>query len=396
MVVKRLLKLILSYSFFLFGARSTGKSTLLRQTFNAQNSLWIDLLDPNQEEIFARNPGELRAIVLALPETIQHVVLDEIQKVPKLLDVVHDLIEKTNKKFIMIGSSARKLKKEGANLLAGRAFVFHLFPFSYLELGNQFKLQEALHWGMLPKIYSFSEADEKRLFLQAYTQTYLQEEIRLEQLVRKLEPFRRFLEVAAQSNGKIINYSNIARDVGVDDKTVKEYFEILEDTLLGFFLEPFKHSFRKRLSSKPKFYFFDCGVVRALARQLSISLQPATSAYGDSFEHFIILECLKLAKYFKPEWRFSYLRTQDDVEVDLIVERPGQSILFIEIKSNSNVQAEHLRSFIKLVDDFKQCEAICFSNDQYTKQIGSITVLPWDVGIKQYFGQDELPQSNLL
>lgn len=389
--MKRLLKLILSYSFFLFGARNTGKSTLLRQTFNSQNCFWIDLLDPNQEEIFARNPSELRAIVLALPDTIQHVVLDEIQKVPKLLDVVHDLIEKTNKKFIMSGSSARKLKKEGVNLLAGRAFVFHLFPFSYLELGDQFKLQEALHWGLLPKIYSFSEADEKQLFLQAYTQTYLQEEIRLEQIVRKLEPFRRFLEVAAQSNGKIINYANIARDVGVDDKTVKEYFEILEDTLLGFFLEPFKHSFRKRLSLKPKFYFFDCGVVRALARQLSISLQPSTSAYGDAFEHFVILECLKLANYFKPEWRFSYLKTQDDVEVDLIVERPGQSILFIEIKSNSNVQAEHLRSFIKLVDDFKECEAVCFSNDQYAKQIGAITVLPWNIGIKQYFGKDDLP-----
>ncbi len=200
-------------------------------------------------------------------------LLDEIQKVPKLLDEVHRLIEeKTDKIFILTGSSARKLKHGGANLLAGRAFVYHLFTLSCFELKEKFDLEKALHWGTLPKIFSLDGDSEKSEFLRSYADTYLKEEIWNEQVVRKLQPFRRFLEVAAQCNGKIINYANIARDVGVDDKTIKEYFCILEDTMIGFFLEPFRNSFRKRLVEKPKFYFFDTGIVRSLSRRLSVPL----------------------------------------------------------------------------------------------------------------------------
>ena len=284
-------------------------------------------------------------IIKALPPKISHVVIDEIQKIPKLLNVVHKLIEETQKKFVMTGSSARKLKYGGANLLAGRAFVYHLFPFTFLELKKNFDSDQALMFGLLPKIIEFDTYEERVAFLQAYSYTYLKEEIFSEQLIRKLDPFRRFLEVAAQTNGKIINYSNIARDVGVDDKTVKEYFSILEDTLIGFFLEPFHHSFRKRLSSKPKFYFFDIGVTRALARHLSIPLRAQTSAYGEAFEHFIILECIKLASYQNKEFRFSYLSTKDDAEIDLVVERPGQPLLFIEIKSKKSVQPTDSTNF---------------------------------------------------
>jgi uncharacterized protein len=201
----------------------------------------------------------LKAIVEGLPETVTHVVVDEIQKLPKLLDIVHSLIEKTNKYFILTGSSARKLKYGGANLLAGRAFVYHLFPFSFLELKDNFNFSTAMQFGMLPKLWSYDTDEERSLFLQAYAFTYLKEEIRGEQLTKNLDAFRRFLEVAAQCNGKIINYANLARDVGVDDKTIKEYFTILEDTLVGFLLEPFQHSFRKRLSQKPKFYFLMWG-----------------------------------------------------------------------------------------------------------------------------------------
>lgn len=386
-MLKRLLQLPIEQSFFLFGARGTGKSTLIEHVFDHQNSLWIDLLEPEQEDLFARQPSELTAMVAGLNDKQTHVVIDEIQKVPKLLNVVHSLIEKTNKKFILTGSSARKLKYGGADLLAGRAFVYHLFPFSYLELGTKFELDTALHWGLLPKIYSFNNDEERLRYLQAYTYTYLKEEIWAEHLVKNLDPFRRFLEVSAQSNGKIINYANIAQDVGVDDKTVKEYFSILEDTLIGFILEPFVHSFRKRLSQKPKFYYFDTGVVRALARQLSIPLQKRTSAYGEAFEHFIIMECLKLASYYHPEYRFSYLKTKDDAEIDLIVERPGLPLLFIEIKSSDQVQQEDLRSFISLTSDFKNCESICFSNDIHRKKYGVVTVIPWYIGIKQFFAE---------
>lgn len=384
-MLKRLLNLPSKQSFFLFGARSTGKSTLIESVFTHEHSLWLDLLDPIQEERLSRHPEDLQSLVAALPEHVTHVVIDEIQKIPKLLDIVHRLIEKTSKYFILSGSSARKLKYGGANLLAGRAFVYHLFPFSYLELEENFNLNDSLRWGMLPKVQLLKKEEDKMNFLQAYVYTYLKEEIWAEQYIRKLDPFRRFLEASAQSNGKIINYANIARDVGVDDKTVKEYYSILEDSLVGFFLEPFQHSFRKRLSAKPKFYFFDTGVVRSLTRLLSIPLQASTSSYGETFEHFVILECMKLATYFKPEFRFSYLTTKDDAEIDLVVERPGKPILFIEIKSSTEIKKEDLSRFERIIKDFNECEAICLSNDIYRKRYGKITVIPWQKGIKEFF-----------
>jgi len=381
----RLLKLPQKHNLFLFGARGTGKSTLLQQLFLPDNCLWLNLLDPEQEARFAINPKELSNLVLALPKKITHVIIDEVQKAPKLLDVVHFLCENTKKNFILTGSSARKLKFGGANLLAGRAFVYNLFPFTFLELQDRFNLNSALQWGLLPKVVFLKTNAEKQLFLQAYATTYLKEEIWGEHFIRRLDPFRKFLEVAAQCNAKIINYANIAYDTGVDDKTIKEYFGLLEDTLIGFFLEPFKHSFRKRLSAKPKFYFFDCGVVRALGRSLSVPLTTSTSAYGEAFEHFVILECIKLAAYFKPEYRFSYLRTKDDLEIDLVVERPGKPILFIEIKSSSNVQERDLSQLRLATRDFKKCESICFSQDLQTKQFDCIKVMPWHEGILKFF-----------
>lgn len=384
-MLPRLLQLPKRESLFLFGARGTGKSTLIKQAFSNTKHVLFNLLDPEQEEQFSMDPNELQAQVLALPKDVTHIIIDEVQKIPKLLDLVHKLIEDTSKKFILTGSSARKLKRGGANLLAGRAFVYHLFPFSFLELGDNFELDRALTRGLLPKIQFFDSDEYRFKFLQAYTNTYLKEEVWSEQIIKKLNPFRKFLEVSAQSNGKIINYANIARDVGVDDKTIAEYFSILEDTLIGFFIEPFHNSFRKRLSSKPKFYYFDPGVVRSLTRQLSIPLKTGTSNYGEVFEHFIITECLKLAAYYKPEYRFSYLRTKDDVEIDLVVERPGLPILFIEIKSAGSVALQDLSNFIKITNDFGECEAVCFAKVSISKIYDNITVMPWQFGIKKFF-----------
>lgn len=382
----RLLQLPEDQSFFLFGPRGVGKTTLLKNSPWFPQALYINLLKPQEEQRFAKNPDELTIIVRALPDHTQHVIIDEVQKLPKLLDVVHDLIETTSKKFILTGSSARKLKHGGANLLAGRAFVYNLHTFSYLEVAESFHLNNCLCWGMLPKIFDYTTAEKKQLYLQAYTNTYIKEEIWGEQFIRKLDPFRRFLEVAAQCNGKIVNFANIARDVGVNDKNIQKYFSILEDTLVGFFLEAFQNSFRKRLSKMPKFYFFDPGVVRALSMQLSLTLTPSTNQYGDIFEHFIILQCKHLASYFHREYRFSYLRTKDDAEVDLVVERPGLTLLFIEIKSSDNVQHTHLTTLKKIAHDFVDCEAICLSCDPYPKQLDGIKVLPWMQGIQDYFG----------
>jgi predicted AAA+ superfamily ATPase len=385
-MITRLLNLPDDESFFLFGPRGVGKTTLLKSLPWFSCSLYLNLLKQTEEQRFARNPDELLSIVLLLPPQITHIIIDEVQKLPVLLDIVHELIETTDKHFILTGSSARKLKHGGANLLAGRAFVYHLHPFTDTEIPNHDQLINHLHWGTLPKIFEYKTPDKKALYLEAYTNTYLKEEIWGEQFIRELAPFRRFLEVAAQSNGKLINFSNIARDVGVSDQTIQKYYSILEDTLIGFFLEPFQSSFRKRLGKTPKFYFFDTGVVRALTNQLNVPLAQSTSYFGEVFEHFIILQCKQLASYYHRDYRFSYLRTKDDAEIDLIVERPGLPMLFIEIKSSQQVQSEHLRTLKKLASDFGHCEAICFSCDIYSKLIDGVKVMPWEEGIHTYFG----------
>ena len=382
---QRLLTLPKNRSFFLFGPRNTGKSTLIEAQFSAAHSQWFDLLDTTLQTRFLANPEELFNIVSNLPPDITHIVIDEVQKAPKLLDVVQRLLKKKDKFFILTGSSARKLKRGSANLLAGRAFVYHLYPLSFIEIGKDFDLGVALNWGTLPEILSLSTDGERFELLTAYAHTYLREEIWEERIIKTLAPFRKFLEVAAQSNGKIINFASIAREVGVDDKTIKAYFEILEDTLIGFFLEPYHHSVRKQVSGKPKFYLVDTGLTRALARQLEIPLKPGTHAYGNAFEHYVITEIIRLSSYLRHQYKFSYLRTINDVEIDLIVERPGKSTLYIEIKSTSNVTPEMLTFFKKIAEDAGQVEALCLSNDPYTKKFGNVLALPWQAGIKKIF-----------
>lgn len=381
----RLLKLPEEHHFFLFGARNTGKSTLIETLFNQEHSLYIDLLDADQEKKFARDPNELIRLTDALDDHVSHVIIDEIQKVPKLLDIVQILMRKTKKTFIMTGSSARKLKSGGANLLAGRAFVYDLYPLTSFELEDSFNLDMALQWGTLPNIVNANNDEIRGEFLKAYSHTYLKEEVWDEHIIRELEPFRRFLEVAAQSNGKIINYANIARDVGVDDKTIQSYYSILEDTLIGFFLDPYQGSFRKRLSKKPKFYFFDPGVVRALARLTTVPLLPQTNAYGNAFEHFMILECIRHASYSRKDYRFNYLRTSTDAEIDLVVERPGLPLLCVEIKSAKEIFPQSISTFQQLTADIPNSEAIVLSNEPYAKKIGHVLVLPWQLGLQQYF-----------
>lgn len=375
------------YSFFLFGPRGSGKSTLLRERFEPSQSIWFDLLDSKIFDQFLKNPSQLFDIVKALPDAVTHVIIDEIQKVPQLLDEVHRLIESTNKIFVLTGSSARKLKRGGANLLAGRAFVYHLFPLTSFELKDSFNLNDALQWGTLPKIFTFDSSEDKESFLRAYSTTYLNEEIWGEQVVRNLHPFRKFLEVAAQSNGKILNYANIAREVGVDEKTIKEYFVILEDTLIGFFLEPHHNSFRKRLVQKPKFYFFDPGIVRTLTRSLSIPLLSQTPAYGEAFEHFVLLEIIRLSSYFQPDYRFSFIMTEGGVEVDLVIERPGQPLLCIEIKSTDNIDKIDISSFARITKDIDDCEAIVLSQDRFTKKYEHIICHHWQQGLLELFPQ---------
>lgn len=379
---KRLRDLNTKESFFLFGPRGCGKSTLLNSHFGLEQAYFIDLLDDEQERRFALNPSELIAVVSALPSQQRRVIIDEVQKVPKLLDIVHHLIEKRACQFALSGSSARKLKRGGANLLAGRAFVFHLFPLTFIELGDDFNLLEVLQWGALPKIFSLDSAKERKRFLSAYANTYLKEEIWSEQLVRNADAFRRFLEIAAQSNGKILNYSKIARDTGVEDKTVKVYYEILCDTLIGFQLEAFHPSFRKRFVQKPKFFFIDLGVARTLANLVDVSVHPSTSYYGELFEQFVIVEIARLVSYYEVDYRLSYLLTASGVEIDLIVERPGKSTLLVEIKSGKQVPERELSNLMGIAREMKNAEAICLYDGVNALRYDGVDLIPWREGIR--------------
>jgi len=383
-MVNRKCNLSKSNSFFLFGARGTGKTSLLSNYFLENERHIIDLLVPEIEERYSSRPSQLieDLTILKKNPSIKWIILDEIQKIPALLDLVHKLIEEKYFKFALTGSSARKLKRGHANLLAGRAFVFYLFPFTYDELGDQFDLDEYLSWGGLPKIYELNPEDRIR-FLRSYAQTYLKEEILSEQLVRDLVPFRNFLEVAAQSGSKIINYSAISRDIHVQVPTTQSYFEILEDTHLGFLLKPFHESIRKRQRQNPKFYFFDVGIQRALSKKLDQKLHSGNFEYGDLFESFIIQEIRKKIFYLEKDWGLSYLRTKDNLEIDLIIDRPGLPRAFIEIKSTDRIENESLQGFKILLKTQRHFEAFVLSRDKKEFARDGIQFLHWQHGIKE-------------
>jgi len=372
---QRIIKLPIQHDFFLFGARGTGKTTLLRYHF--PEALTIDLHESRTEEELMLAPDHLEALISK--SNAQHVIIDEIQKIPKLLDEVHRLIEQPgNKKiFILTGSSARKLKAGGANLLGGRAFLRNLFPLIPQELGDHFSLEDSIRWGTLPKIFSLNSGDLKRDYLESYSKLYLKEEVWAEQLVRNLLPFRKFLEIAAINFGKIVNLANIARDVGVDPKTVQSYYSILEDTLLGFHLDAYHSSVRKRLRQAPKFYFFDNGVSRALARMVSVEPKDGTSYFGDLFEQFIVNAFYTTSSYEKRDYRFSYLMSASGAEIDLVIERPGRPIALVEIKSTELVRKDHLRGLENFASDFADADLYLLSRDTKPKIFGRINALPW-------------------
>jgi len=317
---------------------------------------------------------------------VKRVIIDEVQKLPRILDVVHQLIEEKKKiQFILSGSSARKLKRGGANLLAGRAFMFYLYPFSSWELGHNFKLDVALSWGLLPAQINLKNKQDKKEYLKAYTLSYLKEEIQLEQIVRKLNPFRKFLEVAAQMNAKPINYSKIAQDIGVDTTTVQNYYSILEETLVGFYLRAYHSSIRKSQRLSPKFYLFDTGVCRALKGTLDLPLLPQTDEFGEAFEHFIILEILKLIEYSRKDWKCFYLLTKDGAEIDLIIERPGDKTVCIEIKSSKKVTKKDIKNLSRLGTDIPQSVLYCLSRDPIKRQINNTICIDWREGLNEIF-----------
>ncbi len=377
----------------MLGARGTGKTWLLNEQFKNIALIWVNLLDNKEFLKYQRRPELLRleiteAIRVATPET-RWVIIDEVQRVPQLLNEVHSMLEdsnfRQNLKFGLSGSSARKLKRGGANLLAGRALLNNLFPLTSEELGDNFDLNSVLAWGMLPAVISQTSDLVRSEQLQTYVAVYLREEIREEQIVRNLDPFSRFLEVAAQSSGTIVNYSKIGRDCNLDSRAVARYFQILEETLLGTFIKPYHRSIRKQQGKSPRFYFFDTGVLRALEGTLDIPIKESSYGYGRLFEHFIVWEIVKLNEYTRKRFKISYLVTKDGVEIDLIVERRNLPDILIEIKSSIDPNRDDAKHLRLVKGDVPDSEAWLISRIERERVEEGVRYLNWQTAISELF-----------
>lgn len=369
--IKRILKIDLppKQSAFLWGPRKTGKSTYLKERF--PKSLVFDFLDTDLVLEISKRPALLREQLLAKEaSTLKFpIILDEMQKVPHLLDEVHWLIENKRLQFILCGSSARKLKRGQANLLGGRAWRYEMFPLVSAELENV-NLLRALNHGMIPDHY-LQEQYQKSL--KAYSTDYLKEEVFAEGLTRNIPAFSRFFEAMAYSHGELTNYSNIARDCGVDSKTVKEYYQILEDTLLGAMIAPFKkRQSRQVISSTPKFYLFDVGVAGALtSRHLT---QERGELFGKALEHFILMEIWAHRSLREMEYAINYWRTKSGLEVDFVL---GDGEVAIEVKGTSRVEHKDLRPLMAFRDEYAPGKALLICNERAARIHQGIRVLPW-------------------
>ena len=347
-------------SIFLFGARQTGKSTILRQQL--PNSIFIDLLDTSIKSRFRRRPVLLYEMLCDKPEGTL-VIIDEIPEVPELLNEVHRLISEKELVFILCGSSARKLKRKGYNTLGGRAFPVYLYPFVSAEIPD-FDLDHALLSGMVPPHYLAKNPARR---LSAYIDVYLKEEIKEESLVRNLDAFHRFLEVAALTDGEMVNYNNIAQDCGVSATTVAAYFEILEDTLIGYRIPAYTKTMKRRLVQAPRFYYFDVGVVNYLLHRKS--LERGTTEYGHAFEHLVIQEIVAYLSYNHSDEKLSYWRTYSGIEVDAVI---GDARIAIEIKSADEVQTRHLKGLKAFAEDYPASRRVIVSLDPFNRRMGDI------------------------
>ncbi len=336
-------------SAFLFGPRMTGKSTWLRHHCPAPDWLWIDLLQESNFQLYLSDPSRLRREVLALKPAARGVVIDEVQRVPALLNEAQALIEERGTRFLLSGSSARKLRRGGANLLAGRAAELRLFPLTSLEAGTAFRLEDALKFGLLPKVHLSDEA-EKRRILRTYVSTYLREEVQAEGLVRNLPSFSKFLSLAAEAVGQEVNFSEISRETTVRSKTIREYFSVLEDTWLGYLLPPWERSVRKGLAGSPKFYLFDNGVANALRESLTGPLAPESR--GALFEQWVLNEIRAELSYQEFEGSFYFWRVRGGCEVDLLLARGSKPIAAIEIKHTSNPGPRHLTGLRSIAEEY--------------------------------------------
>lgn len=380
--IKRTLQLsslLRKKSFFLFGPRAVGKSYLIYQDLMSNGrkakAILFDLLQHKTYHRLSISHSHLENIVneRISEQKIKNkdvwIVIDEVQKLPQILDEVHRLIEEKGWKFLLTGSSARKLKRGGANLLAGRAWSAYLYPLTYNEIGaGRFNLKRHLLYGGLPFVYLSKEPEEELL---AYRSYYLREEVQMEALVKKMPQFSKFLEAAALSSGEIINFTKIGNDYGISPSTIREYYSILEETFIGFFLEPWTKSKKRKAISKAKFYLFDLGVLNSLIEAKSLNFH--SNLFGKSFEHWIIQEMRAYLYYKRLFLKMGYWKSVNRQEVDLTI---GEEIA-VEIKSTRKVSSKHLRNLKALREEkiFKKFFLVSCDSDNTLQD--SIYCLHW-------------------
>ena len=368
----------LGQSAFLWGPRKSGKSTYLHLHF--KQSIFYDLLLSDLSLRLAKTPSLLREEVLSLsPEQLLHpIIIDEVQKIPALLDEIHWLIENTSAYFILCGSSARKLKRGAANLLGGRAWRFTFYPLVYPEISN-FNLLQALNTGLIPTHYNATHAHRS---LNAYVHDYIREEIQAESLVRNIPAFARFLDAIPFCHGELLNYSSIARDCAIDSKTVKAYFQILVDTLLGYYLEPFTgRSHRQLISATPKFYLFDVGLANTLAKREIKELRGDEA--GRAFEHFIFTELIAYRGLKERNFYLHFWRTQNGFEVDFVINKGD---IAIEVKISSQVRKSDLKGLFAFAKEYTPKKNMVVSLDPQRRTLIEddivIDIIPWKIFLK--------------
>jgi predicted AAA+ superfamily ATPase len=383
--IKRILNIDLPprQSAFLWGPRKTGKSTYLKERF--PHSLVYDFLQTDLFLEFSRQPSLLRERLLAKGNDVLNypVILDEVQKVPQILDEVHWLIENKGLRFILCGSSARKLKRGKANLLGGRAWRYEMFPLVTAELEN-LNLLRVLNRGMMPDHY-LQESYKKAL--RAYTQDYLKEEVFDEGLTRNIPAFSRFFDAMGYSHGELTNYSSVARECGVDSKTVKEYYQILVDTLLGTRIEPFKRRQNRQVIIRAaKFYLFDVGVAGAITKR-HIEEEKG-ELFGKAFEHFILMEIAAHNSYNELDYEINFWRTKSGLEVDFVL---GGGEVAIEVKGTTHVKKRDLRPLTAFIEEYSPRKALVVCNEREERVYGRIRIIPYRKFLRDLWGDKIIP-----
>lgn len=364
-------------SILLLGPRRTGKSSFILN--QVKPDCYFNLLDTETYSRFAYDPGLLKNSL----NTGQRIIcIDEIQKLPNLMDEVHSLIEnRKDLKFVLTGSSAKNLKKTHTSLMAGRARIMHFLPFNYNEIKDQnFNLKNFLLYGGLPDAYLSTDPWEE---LKDYSGNYLREEIQASAFVRKIENYARFLEFAALSSGQILNYESLANDAFVPARTIKDYYQLLEETMIGYNLRPFRKKGSRKEVSTSKFYFFDTGVLNAFVKRKT--LEDKSDEYGNLFEHFIFLELKAYQLLNRFDWDLEFWRTHKKNEVDFIL---GKGEVIIEVKSSSSLKSEYLNGLKKFKEDYKTKRSILVCQASEKKIIDGVEIYPWREFLDELWGNE--------